>query len=86
MMEPTVQKGTVRKGDGKARTPPAGPILSNPGRTYLGRLIIEAWEPIDRYDDGLNFIAEVDAAAGVSSSHEFVQMVLRRLRRGQAAP
>jgi hypothetical protein len=73
------QRGPMQTGS----QPGAGPSLGQPGGRYLGRIVVEVWEPADASDDGLVYSVTLAGGSPADSNRlkSFVTDVARRLSR-----
>ncbi|MDE3075846.1 MAG: hypothetical protein KGJ86_10495 [Chloroflexota bacterium] len=62
--------GSSKQGSPAGKTVlPAGPLLGQGGTKFLGRVIIEAWEPSDPSSDGI-MMSITTAAGGDLGAHQ----------------
>lgn len=82
----TVSGSQRRMQPGTAQSHPggAGPTLGQHGTRYLGRIVLEAWEPSDPSDDGVVYTVTMGSGAtDLRAVDRFVRDVAQRLLKRQ---
>lgn len=58
---------------------PTGPVTGPNSTKFLGRLVVEAWEPSDPSTDGIAYVVDIAGTSTPASADRFARDLIQRL-------